>query len=95
MHWAELVAGSGKGCEIFGVDTCLGSGPEGPRGRDYHAEASVTADIDAWLPRVRPGDWISGDDYDPEKWPSVVAAVRARVPGAEAWTAGQWRWMVR
>ena len=134
---------------IVGVDTCRGSGIEGPSGRDYHGEAvaagggtfagqlhqnvircgcgemislivstsemastffadrsldwvhldarhdaeSVKADIRAWLPKVKVGGWISGDDYDEVKWPTVVDAVREALPRAEAWSTKQWRWI--
>jgi hypothetical protein len=116
----EVVERSGKAFTLIGVDTCRGSGPEGPREKDYHAAAvargdgtfagalhknildcgygdlislviadsvtasrlfshasvdwvhldarhdyaSVKADIQAWLPKVKPGGWLSGDDYD-------------------------------
>ena len=36
---ADLGAQSGKRFEIFGIDTCRGSGPEGPRRKDYHGAA--------------------------------------------------------
>lgn len=147
---AEAAALSGKTFTIIGVDTCRGSGPEGPRNKDYHGAAvergggtfagllhrnilecgyadsisliigdsltaaaffpdrsidwvhldarhdypSVRADIAAWSPKIRPGGWLSGDDYDPEKWPEVVRAVHDVLPGATPWTARQWRWVV-
>src|SRR5688572_31883465 len=34
----EVVKHSGKSISLIGVDTCLGSGVEGPRGKDYHGE---------------------------------------------------------
>lgn len=37
----EVVARSGKNISVIGVDTCRGSGVEGPRARDYHGEAVV------------------------------------------------------
>jgi Methyltransferase domain len=147
---AEVATVSGRQFSIVGVDTCRGSGPEGPRQKDYHAAAvaegdgtfagtlhrnilacgygdlisiivapSTTAasffadtsldwvhldarherqhvcdDIAAWLPKVKPGGWVSGDDYDPLKWPEVVEAVDATLPGARAWSMNQWRWIV-
>lgn len=33
----HLVEGSGKRITVISVDTCRGSGPEGWRGKDYHA----------------------------------------------------------
>ena len=147
---AEVVAQSHRSIALVGVDTCRGSGPEGPRGKDYHGAAvaqgggtfagalhrnivecgygdavtlviadsvaasrifadrsidwvhldgrhdyaGVRADIDAWLPRVRTGGWLSGDDYDEVKWPEVVRAVADRLPGARAWATQQWRLIV-
>jgi hypothetical protein len=146
----DVVERSGKAFTVIGIDTCRGSGPEGPRQKDYHGEAvargggtfagdlhrnvlgcgygdlitlivadsltasrlfgnstvdwvhldarhdylSLKADIQAWLPRIRPGGWLSGDDYDEIKWPEVVRAVGEALPGARPWSAGQWRWIV-
>ncbi|HSP62098.1 MAG TPA: class I SAM-dependent methyltransferase [Pyrinomonadaceae bacterium] len=59
-----------------------------------HDYASVKADIQAWLPKVKPGGWLSGDDYDELKWPEVVKAVAELLPGAKAWSNQQWRWIV-
>jgi cephalosporin hydroxylase len=36
---ADVVAHSGKRITVIGVDTCRGSGVEGPRARDYHGAA--------------------------------------------------------
>lgn len=146
----EVVQQSGKRFSIVGVDTCRGSGPEGPKQKDFHGDAvakgggtfagtlhrniidcgfadsitlivadSVTAaalfvdrsldwvhldaghdsmhlraDIAAWLPKVRRGGWLSGDDYHEDKWPEVVSTVQALLPGAERWSSKQWRWVV-
>lgn len=59
-----------------------------------HDYASLQADIQAWLPKVKPGGWLSGDDYDEIKWPEVVKAVGDLLTGAEAWSTQQWRWIV-
>lgn len=147
---AEVVVESGKNIAIVGVDTCLGSGPEGERQKNYHGAAveagggtfagtlhrniiacgfadqvsvmvstsvnaagwfadasidwvhldarhdfeSVRDDVAAWLPKVKPGGWLTGDDYDPAKWPQVVNAVTAALPEAQPWCTQQWRWMV-
>ena len=146
----EVIEGSGKTFSVIGIDTCRGSGPEGPRQKDYHGAAvqqgggtfagalhknildcgygdailliiadsvaasrffgdaslawvhldarhdyaGVKADIQAWLPKVRAGGWLSGDDFDEIKWPEVVKAVRDLLPGAKAWSTQQWRWIV-
>jgi hypothetical protein len=147
---AEVVRASGKRIEIVGVDTCRGSGVEGPRAKDYHSEAvaqgggtfagtlhrnvidcgyadlvtlvvttsvqaaalfadrsldwvhldarhdaaHVRADIEAWLPKIRPSGWLSGDDYDEMKWPEVVSTVHETLPGAREWSSKQWRWVL-
>ena len=146
----EVAEQSGKSFTIIGVDTCRGSGPEGPKQKDYHGAAvregggtfagalhknildcgygdaisliiadsvaaslmfrnasvdwvhldarhdyaGVKEDIQAWLPKVKSGGWLSGDDYDEIKWPDVVRAVDDVLPGAKAWSTLQWRWIV-
>jgi len=57
-----------------------------------HDYASVKDDLTAWLPKVAPGAWISGDDFDSERWPGLVAAVLEILPGASPWSVDQWRW---
>jgi len=57
-----------------------------------HDYASVRADIEAWLPKVKVGGWLSGDDYDEQKWPEVVQAVNDVLPEAKLWSDHQWRW---
>jgi len=147
---AEVAKQGGKHFTIIGIDTCRGSGPEGSRGKDYHADAvnsgggtfagtlhknildcgfgenilliiadsvvasgifsersldwvhldarhdyaSLKADIEAWLPKVKVGGWLSGDDYDVEKWPDVVKSVSDALPGAKPWSEKQWRFIV-
>ena len=147
----DVARQSGKRFTLIGVDTCRGSGVEGPRAKDYHGPAvtdgggtfagqlhknvvecgfadnislilaasttastffadrsldwvhldarhdydNVTADIGAWGPKVKVGGWLSGDDYDEIKWPDVVRAVAACLPGAHPWSVGQWRWIAR
>lgn len=55
-----------------------------------HDEASVRADLSAWLPKMRSGGVISGHDYD-TTWPGVIAAVDdllgrvKRAPGSLWW----------
>jgi hypothetical protein len=59
-----------------------------------HDYAGLEADIQAWLPKVKPGGWLSGDDYNDIKWPDVVKVVGDMLPGAQAWSTQQWRWIV-
>jgi cephalosporin hydroxylase len=56
-----------------------------------HDYDSVVADITAWRPKVAPGGWLTGDDYDEYAWPGVVAAVRDTLPQAQPWSLNQWR----
>jgi hypothetical protein len=59
-----------------------------------HDYVSLRTDIQAWLPKVKRGGWLSGDDYDEVKWPGVVKAVDDQLPGATPWSTQQWRWIV-
>lgn len=59
-----------------------------------HDYASVRADIEAWLSKIRKGGWLSGDDYDEQKWPDVVRAVNDLLPRAKPWSSQQWRYFV-
>jgi hypothetical protein len=58
-----------------------------------HDYDSVVADINAWAPKVEPGGWLSGDDYQPDWWPGVVDAVSDTLPDAASWGSMQWRWV--
>jgi hypothetical protein len=57
-----------------------------------HDYESVVADINAWAPKVRPGGWLSGDDYHADWWPGVVRAVADTLPDARPSGSMQWRW---
>ncbi|HEY4639851.1 MAG TPA: class I SAM-dependent methyltransferase [Thermoanaerobaculia bacterium] len=59
-----------------------------------HDRESLIADIAAWLPKVRSGGWLTGDDYDHEKWPEVVATIDETLPHARPWSVKQWRLIV-
>jgi hypothetical protein len=59
-----------------------------------HDYVGLTTDVQAWLPKIRPGGWLSGDDYDENKWPDVVKVVSEQLPGAQPWSLQQWRWIV-
>lgn len=56
-----------------------------------HDRAALLADIAAWLPKIQSGGWLSGDDYDDEKWPDVVATINDALPAAMPWSVKQWR----
>ena len=57
------------------------------------ADESVVADINAWAPKIQPGGWLSGDDYQADWWPGVVRAVTDTLPDAGPWESMQWRWI--
>ena len=59
-----------------------------------HDRESLIADIGAWLPKVQSGGWLSGDDYDPVKWPDVITTVNDTLPAARPWSVNQWRLLV-
>lgn len=40
-----------------------------------HSYEAVSADIAVWRRRIRPGGWMTGHDYDREKFPGVIRAV--------------------
>jgi hypothetical protein len=57
-----------------------------------HDRDGFEADVLAWLPKIASGGWLSGDDYDAEKWPDVVSVIAELLPAARPWPTGQWRW---
>ena len=57
-----------------------------------HSAASVQADVEAWLPKVRPCGYVTGHDWD---WPSVRDGVNAVLTGVVPGTAENdfvWTW---
>jgi predicted O-methyltransferase YrrM len=52
-----------------------------------HETAAVTRDIQAWLPKVKAGGIIAGDDIG---WSSVASAVAAAFPGGYSAENGIW-----
>jgi hypothetical protein len=59
-----------------------------------HDYAGLKADVEAWLPKVKRGGWLSGDDYDEIKWSEVVKAINDVLPEAKPWSTRQWRFVV-
>lgn len=57
-----------------------------------HDYESVCRDIRAWLPKVRSGGWLAGDDYC-DVWPGVKRAVSELLPGATPWSHDSWRYV--
>lgn len=45
-----------------------------------HGEQAVMADIAAWMPHVRPGGILCGDDYNVAQCPGVAPAVQRALP---------------
>lgn len=43
-----------------------------------HSYEGVKKDIDAWLPKLKSGGILAGDDYSPRGWPGVVKAVNEK-----------------
>lgn len=60
-----------------------------------HTYDALRADIHAWLPKVRPGGWIGGHDYDAPRFPGVTQAVREQFPHAAIETGADKTWFVR
>lgn len=54
-----------------------------------HDEINVSADIAAWLPKVRNGGWIAGDDLCPV-WPGIEKAVKSSLPSYSRWSHDSW-----
>jgi hypothetical protein len=59
-----------------------------------HDGPGIKADIHAWLPKIKLGGWLSGDDYNELKWPELVEAVDTLVPEARPWSTYQWRLII-
>lgn len=100
LHRNILACGYGDAISIIIADSVAASRLFGEASVEWvhldarHDYPSVKADINAWLPKIKPGGWLSGDDYDEIKWPGVVKAVDELLPAATAWSTQQWRWNV-
>lgn len=100
LHKNILDCGYGDKISLIIADSIAASRLFGNQSLDWvhldarHDYASLKADIEAWLPKVKLGGWLSGDDYDEIKWPEVVKAVGHLLPGAQPWSTQQWRWIV-
>jgi SAM-dependent methyltransferase len=44
-----------------------------------HTYEAVCRQIDQWRPKVRPGGFLAGHDFDPVGWPGVVRAVEEKL----------------
>lgn len=54
-----------------------------------HRYEACKADIEAWLPKVKPGGWIAGHDYV-DRFPGVVQAVDEAFGGAHELRGTVW-----
>lgn len=54
-----------------------------------HTYEDVKADIQAWLPKIKSGGIIAGDDYH-HTWPGVVEAVNEMFPDAQIVDGVSW-----
>ena len=52
-----------------------------------HRTASVLADINAWMPKLKSSGWMTGHDIH---WPSVKRAVDQRLPGYRTYPGNVW-----
>lgn len=58
-----------------------------------HSYEAVKADIGAWSPKVRAGGFITGHDYDSQKFPGVIRAVNEFFPSVV--TQEDYVWMAQ
>ena len=65
------------------ADAALGRFPDASIDIVYidsiHTYEAVCREIDQWRPKVKPGGFLAGHDYDPLAWPGVVRAVDERL----------------
>lgn len=54
-----------------------------------HRYEACKADIEAWMPKVKPGGWIAGHDYT-DKFPGVVRAVDEAFNGRHKLRGSVW-----
>jgi hypothetical protein len=60
-----------------------------------HSYEGASRDIAAWLPKVKPGGWIGGHDYDKPRFAGVTQAVREVFPLDEIQQDIDTTWFVR
>jgi predicted O-methyltransferase YrrM len=57
-----------------------------------HWYAQIREDISAWVPKVKPGGVVGGDDFSQDLFPSVVRAVQEAFPAQIVHTRGVSWW---
>jgi hypothetical protein len=55
-----------------------------------HLYESVKADIENWLPKIRPGGWITGHDWEHPRFPGVTKAVTEMLGEVKAFDGHVW-----
>ena len=48
-----------------------------------HSLEAVKEDISSWLPKLKPGGWIAGDDFIPGEYDGVIEAVTLLLPNVK------------
>lgn len=61
---------------------------------DHRGEA-VAQDLDLYWPKVKPGGYMGGHDYNPEYWPEVHKAVNKKFGGKMMQTFDDKSWLIR
>lgn len=59
-----------------------------------HEYEFVKKEIEVWLPKVKVGGWLCGDDYT-SYWAGVMQAVEETLPEFEKWSWDSWRYIKR
>lgn len=59
-----------------------------------HSYLGVFSDIESWLPKVKPGGWIGGHDYQHPRYPGVACAVEEHF-GTDVTSGGDRTWWHR
>ena len=74
-------AGGSEFCEVIQCDSARAAGMFRDQACTFvfidakHEYEFVKRDIEAWLPKVKPGGTIAGHDFKAQDWPGVVKAV--------------------
>ncbi len=54
-----------------------------------HSYEQVVEEVASWLPKIKPGGWITGDNYESEK---IAKAVKENIPEVKALAKGRVWW---
>ena len=86
-------------CTVMEMDSLEAAGRVPDASLDFvfidaqHTYDCVKADILAWRPKLKPGGWLTGHDYQP-KFPGVIKAVDELVPGSKLLKHSVWAYRV-